>query len=557
MEASSFFESSHPKVSEHSSDNLSPAGEKNREFILFRKVQGAMSYVPDFAETCKVILDAVMDEVDAENCSIMLKDPISGELSIRAARGKNEKKSVYYATPSSNGKRFKPGEGIAGWVFKEGRAVMVNDVQEESRFVEVDGLNNNVRSLVCFPIREKDQVVGVFNFSHSKKGAFSEGDKLALSYISTQVGAALTSARFYLKIQEMKRLLKDSDDIFQKPRPTLSASSSTFIEVGEMMAREQGIFIYVSEKMHRIKEIIDQVANTDVTILIQGESGVGKEVVARSIHLNSVRRDKPFVKVNCAALPTELLESELFGYEKGAFTGAYRRKPGKFELANGGTIFLDEIGEISLSLQAKLLQVLQDREFSRLGGKKDVRVDVRVLVATNRNIEKAVREGRFREDLYYRLNVVNITIPPLRERKEEIPVFVEYFLNKFGEKYHKQVNPLSLPLVKAFQQHQWLGNVRELENLIQRYIVLGNEEEIFKELLSLAKQDLRGERFDKETKKGCPSLKEVNREAARKAETEAILKALEQTNWNRKRAAQLLNISYKSLLVKIKECNIH
>jgi transcriptional regulator with GAF, ATPase, and Fis domain len=556
MEASSFFENSHPKGSEHSSDNLSPAGEKNREFILFRKVQGAMSYVPDFAETCKVILDAVMDEVDAENCSIMLKDPISGELSIRAARGKNEKKSVYYATPSSNGKRFKPGEGIAGWVFKEGRAVMVNDVQEESRFVEVDGLNNHVRSLVCFPIREKDQVVGVFNFSHSKKGAFSEGDKLALSYISTQVGAALTSARFYLKIQEMKRLLKDSDEIFQKPRPTLSASSSTFIEVGEMMAREQGIFIYVSEKMHRIKEIIDQVANTDVTILIQGESGVGKEVVARSIHLNSVRRDKPFVKVNCAALPTELLESELFGYEKGAFTGAYRRKPGKFELANGGTIFLDEIGEISLSLQAKLLQVLQDREFSRLGGKKDVRVDVRVLVATNRNIEKAVREGRFREDLYYRLNVVNITIPPLRERKEEIPVFVEYFLNKFGEKYHKQVNPLSLPLMKAFQQHQWLGNVRELENLIQRYIVLGNEEEIFKELLSLAKQDLREERFDKETKKGCPSLKEVNREAARKAETEAILKALEQTNWNRKKAADILNISYKSILSKVKEFKI-
>jgi len=515
-----------------------------------------MSYVPDFAETCKVILDAVMDEVDAENCSIMLKDPISGELSIRAARGKNEKKSVYYATPSSNGKRFKPGEGIAGWVFKEGRAVMVNDVQEESRFVEVDGLNNHVRSLVCSPIREKDQVVGVFNFSHSKKGAFSEGDKLALSYISTQVGAALTSARFYLKIQEMKRLLKDSDEIFQKPRPTLSASSSTFIEVGEMMAREQGIFIYVSEKMHRIKEIIDQVANADVTILIQGESGVGKEVVARSIHLNSVRRDKPFVKVNCAALPTELLESELFGYEKGAFTGAYRRKPGKFELANGGTIFLDEIGEISLSLQAKLLQVLQDREFSRLGGKKDVRVDVRVLVATNRNIEKAVREGRFREDLYYRLNVVNITIPPLRERKEEIPVFVEYFLNKFGEKYHKQINPLSLPLIKAFQQHQWLGNVRELENLIQRYIVLGNEEEIFKELLSLAKQDLRGERFDKETKKGCPSLKEVNREAARKAETEAILKALEQTNWNRKRAADILNISYKSILSKVKEFKI-
>lgn len=557
MGARVFWETSHTEISNHSSDNISPAGGKNREFILFNKVQGAMRFVPDFAETCKVILDAVMDEVGAENCSIMLKDPASGELSIRAARGKDQKKSVYYSTPSSNGKRFRPGEGIAGWVFKEGRAVMVNDVYEESRFVKVDGLNNNVRSLICFPIREKEQVVGVFNLSHSKKGAFGEGERLALSYISSQVGAALTSARFFLKIQEMNRLLKDADESLLKPCPPLSASSSAFIEVGEMMAQEHRIFIYVNEKMQRIKEIIDQVANTDVTILIQGESGVGKEVVARSIHLNSIRRDRPFVKVNCAALPTELLESELFGYEKGAFTGAYRQKPGKFELANGGTIFLDEIGEISLSLQAKLLQVLQDREFSRLGGKKDVRVDVRVLVATNRNIEKAVLDGRFREDLYYRLNVVNITIPPLRERKEEIPVFVEYFLNKFSEKFHKNVRPLSTSLMKAFQQHHWLGNIRELENLIQRHVVLGDEEEIMRELAAIKKEKISEEREDEDPRrKGQPSLKEVHREAVRKAEREVISRALEHTSWNRKKAADIVKVSYKSLLHKIREFNI-
>ncbi|MBM4332573.1 MAG: GAF domain-containing protein [Deltaproteobacteria bacterium] len=552
MEAISILENHLPKKI----DISSLAGEKIREFILFRKVQEAMRNVPDFAETCKVILDAVMGEVDAENCSIMLKDPVSGELSILAARGKHEKKSVYYLTPSSDGKRFKPGEGVAGWVFNEGRAVIVNDVKEESRFVKVDGLNSNVRSLICFPIREKDQVVGVFNLSHSKKGAFDEGDKLALSYISTQVGAALTSARFFLEIQEMNRLMKDSNESFLKPSPTLPASSSTFIEVGEMMVREQGIFIYVSEKMHRIKEIIDQVANTDVTILIQGESGVGKEVVARSLHLNSIRRDKPFVKVNCAALPQELLESELFGYEKGAFTGAYRQKPGKFELANGGTIFLDEIGEISSSLQAKLLQVLQDGEFSRLGGKKDVRVDVRVLVATNKKVEKAVKEGRFREDLYYRLNVVNITIPPLRERKEEIPVFVEYFLNKFGGKYHKKVKPLPPSLTDAFQQYNWPGNVRELENFIQRFLVLGSEEDILRELISVAKHDVPMENGNNGKIKGYLSLKEINRGAVRTAEIKVIYKALEQTNWNRKKAAELLNISYKSLLNKIKECRI-
>ena len=386
------------------SSSTPSSSEKNREFILFRRVQGAMRYVPDLVETCQNILDAVIDEIDAENCSIMIKDPISGELSILASRGKNDRKSIYYPNHSATGKRVKLEEGVAGWVLREGQAVMVNDVKDEPRFVKVDGLNNSMRSLICFPIREKDQVVGVFNLSHSKIGAFNEGDKLALAYISTQVGAALTSARFFMKIHDMQRLMKDPGGILSKDKTQLNSpvSSSTFIEVGEMMPREQGIFIYASEKMHRIKEIIDQVANADVTILIQGESGVGKEVVARSIHQNSNRRDKPFVKVNCAALPEELLESELFGYEKGAFTGAYRQKPGKFELANGGTIFLDEIAEISSSLQAKLLQVLQDREFSRLGGKKDVRVDVRILVATNKNIEEGVKGGRFREDLYYR-----------------------------------------------------------------------------------------------------------------------------------------------------------
>lgn len=543
----------------NSSTTLIPGQEKNKEFVLFRKIQGAMRYVPDFGETCKAILDAVIDETDAENCSIMLKDPVSGELSTLAAHGKNEGKSVYYSGRPSNGKSFKPGEGIAGWVLKEGQALMVDDVKDEPRFVQVNGLNNKVRSLICFPIREKDQVVGVFNLSHSKIGAFDDGNKLALSYISTQVGAALTSARFFLKIHDMNRLMKEQGRIFPVEKPHLNppASPSTFVEVGEMMASEHGIFIYASEKMHRIKEIIDQVANTDVTILILGESGVGKEVVARSIHQNSNRKDKPFVKVNCAALPQELLESELFGYEKGAFTGAYRQKPGKFELANGGTIFLDEIAEISLSLQAKLLQVFQDREFSRLGGKKDVRVDVRVLVATNKNIEKAVEAGRFREDLYYRLNVVNITIPPLRERKEELPVFVEYFLNKFADKYHKKAKPLPDSLMKAFMQHDWSGNVREMENLIQRYVVLGNEEEVLGELVPRGRENnSQGKKDGNPSIRSGRSLKEIHREAVQKAEAETILKALEQTGWNRRKASILLNISYKSLLDKIKRCGI-
>ena len=532
---------------------------ENREFLLFRRVQGAMRYAPDFVETCKSVLNAVMDGIDAENCSIMLKDPVSGELTVRAARGKSDGKTAYYGDSSPQGKKFKPGEGIAGWVLEEGQAVMTDDVKDEPRFVQVNGLDNKVRSLICFPIREKDQVVGVFNLSHSRKGAFSDGDKLALSYISTQLGAALTSARFFLKISDVNRMMGDpiTHPFFEKGSPISSGKTSTFVEVGEVMAQENGIFIYASEKMQRIKEIIDQVANTDVTILIQGESGVGKEVVARSVHLNSNRKDKPFVKVNCAALPGELLESELFGYEKGAFTGAYRQKPGKFEIANDGIIFLDEIGDISPSLQAKLLQVLQDHEFSRLGGRKDVRVNVRVLAATNRNLEKAVEEGCFREDLYYRLNVVNVTIPPLRERKEEIPFFIQYFLNKFEAKYQKRVKPVPGPLMDAFLSHDWLGNVRELENLIQRFVVLQNEEEILKELSSMPRENRGPGKKEPEEEKGRKSsLKEVHKTAVREAEKELICNALQRTNWNRKKAADLLNISYKSLLNKIKESGI-
>jgi len=541
-----------------SSPVLLPFDKKGRAFKLFQKVQGALLKVPDFGETCKAILDAVMDEMDAENCSLMLKDPISGELAVRAARGKNERKSVYYSDQSSNGKKFRSGEGIAGWVLKEGQAVMVNDAIKEPHFVKVAGLNNGMSSLICFPVRDKDQVVGVFNLSHSRKGAFDEGDKLALAYISNQVGAALTSARFFLEIKEMNRLVKESSKSFSKEKiiPLFPRSASTFVEVGEMRGKD-GIFIYANNKMRQIKEIIDQVANTDVTVLIQGESGVGKEVVARSIHLNSFRREKPFVKVNCAALPQELLESELFGYEKGAFTGAYRQKPGKFELANSGTIFLDEISEMSLSLQGKLLQVLQDREFSRLGGKKDVQVDVRVLIATNKNMEEGIKNGQFREDLYYRLNVVNITIPPLRERREEIPIFVEYFMEKFSKKYQKEVRPVSDRMMDFLSRYYWLGNIRELENVIQRYIVLGDEKIIFEELTSVNVQNAVPEK--KETvrdKKDWPSLKKVHYEAVFKAESEVILKALEMTNWNRKKAAHMLNVSYKTLLNKIKECDL-
>ncbi len=235
-------------------------------------------------------------------------------------------------------------------------------------------------------------------------------------------------------------------------------------------------------KMKEIRDIIEQVADTDITVLIRGDSGTGKELVARTLFQLSGRRDKPFVKVNCAALPSELLESELFGFEKGAFTGAQKRKLGRFEYANHGTIFLDEISEMHPSLQAKLLQVLQDGEFSRLGGDGDIHVDTRVLAATNRNLEEAVGDGSFREDLYDRLNVVTIMMPPLRERRDAIPLLVDHFLKKNNEQYHKDLVQLTPETMEVFMKYHWPGNVRELENMVRRMVVLGNEQAVLEEI---------------------------------------------------------------------------
>src|SRR5215213_7752528 len=237
-----------------------------------------------------------------------------------------------------------------------------------------------------------------------------------------------------------------------------------------------------SERMAEVQDLIDRVADTDMTVLIRGESGTGKELVARALCASSLRRDKPFVKVNCAALPSELLESELFGFERGAFTGAIQHKPGKFEFANHGTMFLDEISEMQPPLQSKLLQVLQDGEFARLGGRNDVRVDVRIVAATNRDLEVAVAEGQFREDLFFRLNVVCITLPPLRQRRDEIPELTRLFLTQYCEHYNKPAQTLGSDTMRLFAEYEWPGNVRELENLIKRAVILGSDESIRREL---------------------------------------------------------------------------
>ena len=312
-------------------------------------------------------------------------------------------------------------------------------------------------------------------------------------------------------------------------------------------------FLAASPQMVRIRQQILQIAPVDVPVFIYGESGVGKEVVARMIHMRSTRRHQPFVKVNCAALPGELLESELFGFEQGAFTGAVRSKPGKFEQATKGTIFLDEIAEMSPHLQAKLLHVLQDHQFSRLGGRQLIDVDVRVLAATNVEIQDAMKSGRLREDLYYRLNVLSINVPPLRERASEIPLLFRHFLQKYSEKFNKEPMSPSQHLMEAAVRYPWPGNLRELENFVKRYVILEDDEGSFRELLEMSATRQRISPREEPAPAREQGLKALVRSLKDEAEMEAIADALEKTHWCRKDAARILGISYKALLYKIRQ----
>lgn len=338
------------------------------------------------------------------------------------------------------------------------------------------------------------------------------------------------------------------------------------------MVFPEPVIVGQSAAIKRILEIIQKVGSVDFNVLITGESGVGKEVVARCLHYYSIRRDQPFVKVNSAALPGELIESELFGYEKGAFTGADKRKTGMFESAGQGSIFLDEIGELPVQLQAKLLMVLQDRYYYRIGGHKEVKLLARVIAATNRNLEAVTEQGHFRSDLFYRLNTVSIRIPPLRERKEDIPLLVEFISQKIRTKNPQLSLRISSKLMDLFMQYHWSGNVRELENCLNRLSVLENYEEVEQELsYHIQKpEDVRPETIVESEGNPSgnpapqlepepdpfPSLKEVRDQAVKEVERKVISEVLQQTNWNRRQTARRLKISYRSLLYKIKELDI-
>ena len=307
-----------------------------------------------------------------------------------------------------------------------------------------------------------------------------------------------------------------------------------------------------TEAMQAVRDRLSKLAGANVPVLIQGESGTGKDIIARMIHANSPWRTGPWVKVNCPAIPGTLLESELFGYEKGAFTGAYGTKPGRVEMAHRGTLFLDEISELDLGLQSKLLQLLQDGQFCRIGAQEDKKVEVRVVCATNRKLEQEIESGTFRADLFYRINVVNLHMPALRERASDIPDLVDYFLAYYNRKYNSRALPISDELMASLRKYHWPGNVRELENLIKRYVILGDEEVIASDL---APRDT--DFFNAEIPvDGQISLKKLTRQAVRELERKVILKVLQAHHWNRKQSARALSISYRALLYKIRDAGL-
>jgi two-component system, NtrC family, response regulator AtoC len=334
------------------------------------------------------------------------------------------------------------------------------------------------------------------------------------------------------------------------PVTNSSPVSSLVQSLGEIPP--EAIVFGRSDVMRSLHERMDKVASANVPVLIQGESGTGKDIIARMIHGLSPWKTGPYVKVNCPAIPGTLLESEPFGYEKGAFTGAYGTKPGRVEMAHRGTLFLDEISELDLGLQSKLLQLLQDGQFCRIGAQEDKKVEVRVVCATNRKLEVEIENGTFRQDLFYRINVVSLHLPPLRERRGDIEELAAYFLDYYNRKYNCRARELSSDLKAQLQKYHWPGNIRELENLIKRYVILGNEDVITGDLVAREQ-----EYFNPDINLDGPiSLKKVTRQATRDLERKIILKVLQAHHWNRKQAARALSISYRALLYKIRDAGL-
>jgi len=516
-------------------DDLSGLKREVKELTALNEISKAISSTLNLEEVVQKMMDVLHQHLGMDRGTLTLLDPKTQELTIEVARGLDR-----HAIERG---KYKLGEGITGKVVQSGKPIVVPNIGNEPLFLDRTKSRGDLKkaniAFICIPIRLGQRTIGALSVDRLFQEEISfEEDLRLLNIISSMVAQAV---KVHELVEEEKRTLTIENE---QLRTELKKKFRPNNIIGE------------SKRMTDVFSSIELVSKTKATVLIRGESGTGKELVAHAIHYQSDRADKPFIKVSCAALPETLLESELFGHEKGSFTGAHSMKPGRFELSNEGTIFLDEVGEMNRTTQSKLLRVLQEREFERVGGVDTIRVNVRIITATNRDLEKEVREGRFREDLYYRLNVVPIFMPPLRERKEDLTLLVKYFLEKFNKENSKKIKHLSEDAWDHVMSYSWPGNVRELENAIERAMIMCQSDTISREHFPI---DLQAR---------ISPIQEIVNESANEhsspdmlkaveaLEKRLIMDALQKTAGNKRKASQMLGITERILGYKVKNYNL-
>ncbi len=480
----------------------------------------------DLELTMKAILKSLDTHVKLQKGTITLLDPETETINIKVAHGLSEKSKQLGS--------YKIGEGVTGTVVQTGREIVVPDISKDNRFLHrthsrKDSEGKQI-SFYCVPIKLEGKTIGTLSVDRqAQKGDDVQSILNLLNVIATMIAQAV----------KLNKLVQSDRKQLSEENLRLRQELKAHFNIDNMVG--------TSNAIKQIYRLIEQVADSNATVLIRGESGTGKDLVAHAIHYNSSRASKPFVKVNCTALPETLLESELFGHEKGAFTGATERKIGRFEKANGGTIFLDEIGDFSMNLQVKLLRIIQFREFERVGGTDTIKANVRIVVATNKNLEEQIKEKLFREDLYYRINVFPIFLPPLRERKDDIMLLADYFLEQFARENNKRITRISTPAIEMLTSYHWPGNVRELENCIERAILLCNDDVIRSEHLPPSLQMIK-----KSESLTGRSLTEI----IENKEKELIIDSLKKFSGQQRKAATELGLTERILGYKIKKYGI-
>jgi len=500
---------------------------KIKELTVLYEISQLIGSSFDSHQVFSKILNTFHFHLGMNRGTITLLNPNTGELEIRAAHGLTEDEI-------GRGK-YLVGEGITGKVVETGEPMVVPQIEKEPLFLNRTQSRENLTksniSFICVPIKNGPHVLGALSADRlfSEEIAFEEDIRL-LSIVASMIAQGLKIQQMVL--DEKTQLLSENITLKEKLKERYSLYN----------------ILGTSNKMTEVFQMIGRVADTDVTVLVRGESGTGKELVANAIHFNSARSSKPFLKLNCAALPDMLIESELFGHEKGAFTGAIEQRSGRFERADGGTLFLDEIGTLNLTAQAKLLRILQEKEFERIGGTRTLRVDVRIIAATSKDLERSIEEGTFREDLYYRLNVFPIFIPPLRERKTDILLLADYFIEKFNQKHKKKVQRISTPAIDMLMQYHWPGNVRELENCVERAVLFCADRVIHSHHLPPTLQT--GEQSGT-----VPSLSFEG--AIQNYEKELIIDALKNSGGNMAKAARLLKTTERVISYSVKKLQIN